>query len=74
MGNFPNQESNLCPLQRKFRVLTTEKWLRTTREVLVFRKKKKNLIFYYEQALMYKTGYRIEVKINTCEAISQLKN
>lgn len=45
----------------------------TIREVLVFFPKK-NLIFYYEQVLMYKTGYRIEVKINTCEAISQLKN
>ena len=73
MGNFPNQESNLCPLQGKYRVLTPEMWLRTTRDVLVFIKNK-NLSFYYEQALMYKTGYRIEVKINTCEAISQLKN
>ena len=69
MGNFPNQESNLCPLQRKFRVLTTGP---SGKSLYSF--KKENLTFYYEQVLIYKTGYRIEVKINTCEAISQLKN
>ena len=68
-GEFP--QSRIKPVSPPTEVQSLNHW--TTREVLVF-KKKKNLIFYYEQALMYKAGYRIEVKINTCEAISQLKN